>query len=62
VRLTPLPDTYLVTARELAAALLALPEEQQDLQVFSTADWSTVTYVGIMDDYTIDGQPVVELS
>jgi hypothetical protein len=34
-----------MTVRELAAALLALPEELQDLQVFSTADWSLVTYV-----------------
>ena len=52
-----------MTARELAAALLALPEECQDLQVFSVADWSVVTYVTApMADYTIDGKPVVEIS
>lgn len=51
-----------MTARELAAALLALPEELQDLQVFSTADWSLVSEVGVMADYLVDGKPVVEIS
>lgn len=54
-----MPD---LTARQLAAALLALPEDQLDLVVFSTADWSTVGGVALMDNYAIDGKPVVELS
>jgi hypothetical protein len=52
----------MLTARQLGTALLALPEEQLDLVVFSTADWNTVGAVGLMDDYLIDGKRVVELS
>lgn len=51
-----------MTVRELAAALAALPEELQDLKVFSTADWSTVGSCALMTDYTIDGMPVVEIA
>lgn len=39
-----------MTVRELAAALAALPEEWQGLDVFSTADWAVVD--GIEDRLT----------
>lgn len=52
-----------MTVRELAARLAALPEEAQDLQVFSTAEWSVVSDVEFpMSDYTLGKKPVVELS
>jgi hypothetical protein len=52
-----------LTVRQLAAALAARPEEEQDLLVFSTADWTVVSRVdGIMDGMTADGSLVVEIS
>ena len=52
-----------LTVRQLAAALAARPEEEQDLLVCSTADWTVVSRVdGIMDDMRVDGSHVVEIS
>jgi hypothetical protein len=52
-----------LTVRQLAAALAARPEEEQDLLVFSTADWTVVSSVdGIMDEVLADGSHVVEIS
>lgn len=52
-----------LTVRQLAAALAARPEEEQDLLVFSTADWTVVSSVdGIRDGMTADGSLVVEIS
>jgi hypothetical protein len=50
-----------MTVRELAAALSALPEAWQDLDVFSTADWTVIGRIEA-DLLELDDHPYVEVS
>lgn len=52
-----------MTGRELAASILSLPEDQQELEVFSTCDWSHVSGVEYSEgfEHYTDG-PVLEIS
>jgi hypothetical protein len=53
----------MMTVRELIKALQALPEDWQDLQVFSTADYDIVRVGGVANKLyrTMEGQQYVEL-